>query len=50
MDAADIYVDSATITSHIRRVRSKFVQIDPGFDDIEAVYGVGYRWRDTTGR
>lgn len=44
MDAASIYVDSATITSHIRRVRNKFVQADPAFDAIEAVYGVGYRW------
>lgn len=44
MEAADIYVDSATITSHIRRIRHKFLAIDPDFDAIEAVYGVGYRW------
>lgn len=50
MDAANIYVDSATITSHIRRVRNKFVHTDPAFDAIEAVYGVGYRWRGAAGQ
>lgn len=44
MDAADTYVDLATITSHIKRIRKKFQQVDPGFDAIEAVYGAGYRW------
>ena len=44
MEAADTYVDSATITSHIKRLRRKFAQVDPGFDRIEAVYGAGYRW------
>ena len=44
MQAAGIYVDRATITSHIKRIRRKFLQVDPGFDAIEAVYGAGYRW------
>ena len=44
MEAADTYVDSATITSHIKRLRRKFQKVDPGFDRIEAVYGAGYRW------
>ncbi len=44
MEAADTYVDLATITSHIKRIRRKFQQIDPGFEAIEAVYGAGYRW------
>jgi len=44
MTAADTYVDLATITSHIKRMRKKFLQIDPAFDAIEAVYGAGYRW------
>ncbi len=44
MAAADTYVDLATITSHIKRIRRKFEQVDPGFDAIEAVYGAGYRW------
>jgi two-component system OmpR family response regulator len=44
MEAADIYVDAATITSHIKRIRRKFLAVDPTFDAIEAVYGAGYRW------
>ncbi len=44
MEAADTYVDLATITSHIKRIRKKFLLVDPAFDAIEAVYGAGYRW------
>ncbi|MCB1924006.1 MAG: proteobacterial dedicated sortase system response regulator [Gammaproteobacteria bacterium] len=44
MQAADIFVDVATITSHIKRIRRKFEQTDPGFAAIESVYGAGYRW------
>jgi two-component system OmpR family response regulator len=44
MEAADTYVDLATITSHIKRIRRKFQLIDPQFDAIEAMYGAGYRW------
>jgi two-component system OmpR family response regulator len=44
MDAADSYVDLATITSHVKRIRRKFQQVDPGFAAIESVYGAGYRW------
>ncbi|WP_294052950.1 winged helix-turn-helix domain-containing protein, partial [Thiolapillus sp.] len=44
MEAASIVVDSSTITSHIRRIRRKFQDVDPAFDRIEAVYGIGYRW------
>ncbi|WP_078118802.1 proteobacterial dedicated sortase system response regulator [Thiosocius teredinicola] len=44
MEAADTYVDLATITSHIKRIRKKFQRVDPDFDAIEAVYGAGYRW------
>ncbi len=44
MEAAHTYVDSATITSHIKRIRSKFNRLDPAFDAIESVYGAGYRW------
>ena len=45
MEAADTYVDLATITSHVKRIRRKFLDVDPTFDAIEAVYGAGYRWR-----
>jgi len=44
MDAAQVVLDDNTITSHVKRIRRKFVAIDPGFDAIETVYGMGYRW------
>ncbi|MDJ0805965.1 MAG: proteobacterial dedicated sortase system response regulator [Gammaproteobacteria bacterium] len=45
MQDANILVDAASISTHIRRIRRKFQQIDAQFDAIEAVYGAGYRWR-----
>jgi len=44
MDAAQAVLDDNTITSHIKRIRKKFVAIDPGFRAVETVYGMGYRW------
>ena len=44
MDAAQAVLDDNTITSHIKRIRRKFIAIDPEFDAIETVYGMGYRW------
>ncbi|MGB5579821.1 MAG: winged helix-turn-helix domain-containing protein, partial [Woeseia sp.] len=44
MDAAQAVLDDNTITSHVKRIRRKFVAIDPTFDAIETVYGMGYRW------
>jgi len=44
MDAAQAVLDDNTITSHVKRIRRKFVAIDAGFDAIETVYGMGYRW------
>lgn len=44
MSDAKIVVDDATITSHIKRIRNKFLKVDPGFDKIDTVYGMGYRW------
>jgi len=44
MDAAQAVLDDNTITSHIKRIRRKFVAIDPNFNAIETVYGMGYRW------
>ncbi len=49
MDAAygeHIYVDDRTIDSHIKRLRKKFKAIDPEFNQIETLYGVGYRYRE----
>ena len=50
MDAAyddQVYVDDRTIDSHIKRMRKKFREIDPEFDAIETLYGVGYRYRES---
>jgi two-component system, OmpR family, response regulator len=44
MREAELTVDDSTITSHIKRMRKKFLQIDPAFDRIDTVYGMGYRW------
>ncbi len=44
MTDAKIYVDDSTITSHIKRIRKKFIKIDTQFDCINTVYGMGYRW------
>ena len=44
MDAAQAVLDDNTITSHIKRIRRKFVAIDPEFSAIETAYGMGYRW------
>ncbi len=45
MQDANIFVDDSTITSHIKRIRKKFKQLDNAFDHIETIYGVGYRWK-----
>jgi len=44
MQDSKIYVDDSTITSHIKRIRKKFIKVDDTFDCIETVYGMGYRW------
>ena len=40
----DPYVDDRTIDTHIKRLRTKLRAIDPGFNAIDTVYGVGYRF------
>ncbi|HOV59345.1 MAG TPA: proteobacterial dedicated sortase system response regulator [Rhodanobacteraceae bacterium] len=45
MREAQVVVDDATITSHIKRIRKKFLAIDAAFDAIDTVHGAGYRWR-----
>jgi len=45
MDDANVVVDDQTITSHVKRIRRKFQAIDPDFDQLETVYGAGYRWK-----
>lgn len=49
MDAAyddQIYVDDRTIDSHIKRIRKKFRVVDRDFDQIETLYGVGYKYKE----
>jgi two-component system OmpR family response regulator len=45
MSASKMVVDDTTITSHIKRIRKKFMAVDPAFTALETVYGMGYRWR-----
>ena len=49
IDAAygdNIYVDDRTIDSHIKRVRKKFRVAEDGFNQIETLYGIGYRYKE----
>ena len=45
MREANLVVDEGTITSHVKRMRRKFAALDPRFDAIDTVYGIGYRWK-----
>jgi two-component system OmpR family response regulator len=45
MREANLVVDDGTITSHIKRIRRKFLAADAAFDAIDTVYGMGYRWK-----
>ena len=44
MDAANVVLDDNTITSHIKRIRKKFAEVDKEFNCIQTAYGMGYRW------
>lgn len=46
----DIHVIDRAIDSHIKRLRQKIRVIDPDFDSIQTVYGLGYRFRAPQGR
>jgi two-component system, OmpR family, response regulator len=46
MRDAEMVVDDGTITSHVKRIRKKFLAVDAKFDSIDTVYGMGYRWRE----
>jgi two-component system OmpR family response regulator len=49
MTAANVILDDSTVTSQIKRIRAKFVAVDPDFTAIDTVYGMGYRWVDDQG-
>lgn len=44
MDAANVVLDDNTITSHIKRIRKKFMVVDKNFNAVQTAYGMGYRW------
>jgi two-component system OmpR family response regulator len=44
MREANMLVDDHTVTSYLKRLRRKFEAIDPAFNAIETVYGLGYRF------
>lgn len=48
MDAANVVLDDNSITSHIKRIRKKFQQLDKNFDALHTAYGMGYRWSNDT--
>jgi len=48
MDVAyddQVYVDDRTIDSHIKRLRRKLRAHDSDFDQIETLYGIGYKYK-----
>lgn len=45
----DNYVSERTIDSHVKRIRKKFETLDPQFDRIDTVYGMGYRYQSDQG-
>jgi two-component system response regulator ChvI len=40
----DAHVSDRTVDTHIKRLRRKLLAVDPEFDRIASVYGVGYRF------
>lgn len=49
MQAASLVLDDSSVTSQIKRIRAKFTEIDANFEEIDTVYGMGYRWNHATG-
>ncbi|MEM6485703.1 MAG: response regulator [Pseudomonadota bacterium] len=47
MEAANTVLDDSTITSHIKRIRRKFLEIDAEFSALATAYGMGYRWLES---
>lgn len=44
-DGEDIHAMDRAIDSHIKRVRQKLRSVDPDFDGIQTIYGLGYSFR-----
>jgi two-component system response regulator ChvI len=45
----DNFPNDRAADSHIKRIRRKFLEADGGFEGMEAVYGLGYRWKSGGG-
>ncbi len=41
----EVAVTDRTVDTFIRRIRKKLTETDPSFDQIETVFGIGYRYR-----
>jgi DNA-binding response OmpR family regulator len=42
----DHFPNDRAADSHIKRRRKKFLDLDADFAELEAIYGLGYRWRE----
>ena len=42
----DNFPNDKAADSHIKRIRRKFLELDGAFSELEAVYGLGYRWKE----
>jgi two-component system response regulator ChvI len=42
----DAVVTDRTVDTFVKRLRKKIRDVDTAFDEIETVFGVGYRYRD----
>ena len=42
----DTVVTDRTVDTFVKRLRKKIRDVDDAFDEIETVFGVGYRYRD----
>jgi two-component system response regulator ChvI len=45
----DNFFNDRAADSHIKRIRRKFLELDPDFSRLESVYGLGFRWRESAG-
>ena len=42
---ANVFVEERTVDSHVKRIRQKLRAVDPEFNNIDTLYGIGYRFR-----
>ncbi|MBN1413242.1 MAG: response regulator transcription factor [Spirochaetales bacterium] len=44
----DAYISDRSVDTHIKRIRQKIMKLDPDFEGIETIYGMGYRYKKDT--